>query len=101
MHDLNDIRRFNAERHADSIAQAHARGEHVVAYFTGLHLVSTTSHPTADAALVAVAVPCMPGDRRAYFPPTPAQRSANLTVEQLAALGRRSVGDPEPGGLAA
>lgn len=112
MHDLNTIRRLNAERHADSIRDAQAAGKHVVAHYTGLHLLSTQLYDSQADALAALARPCEAGDSRAYFPPTPAHygrasrdqsedRTQPFTLAQLAALGSRSIGDPEFAGAAA
>lgn len=52
MYDLNTINRLNAEAHAASIQTAQKAGLWVVAKYTGLHLVSTTTFNTADDARV-------------------------------------------------
>jgi hypothetical protein len=105
MHDLNTIRRLNAEAHAESINTARAAGKHVVAEFAGLHLMTTYAFDDVADALAALKAPAEAGDSRAYFPPVPAHHAARrdqsedrgqpFTLDQLAALGRRSVGDPE------
>lgn len=102
MHDLNTIRRLNAEAHADSIRAAQAAGKHVVATYAGLHLMTTQAFDDEAAALAELRRPCEAGDSRAYFPAKPAVVvEPQLTLDQLAALGNRSVGDPEPEFLAA
>ena len=102
MHDLNTIRRLNAEAHADRISIARHAGKHVVAEFAGLHLMTVQEFDDETAALAALKAPAEAGDHRAYFPPArPAAAAAQLTLDQIAALGRRSPGDPEPEFLAA
>lgn len=70
MHDLNTIRRLNAEAHAASIAKAQADGKHVVAEYAGLHLMTTQVFDDEASALAALKAPTEAGDSRGYFPPT-------------------------------
>ncbi len=98
MHDLNTIRRLNAEAHAASITAARAAGKHVVAEFAGLHLMTTEVFDNEAAALAALKAPTEAGDSRAYFPPVPGHHASRrdqpedrgqpFTLDQLAALGR-------------
>lgn len=112
MHDLNTIRRLNAEAHAASILAARAAGKHVVAEFAGLHLMSTTVFDNEADAMVALKAATEAGDCRAYFSPLPGHHGAGrdqsedrrqpYSLEQLAALGRSGRnGYPEDEFLAA
>lgn len=113
MHDLNTINRVNAEAHAADINAARRQGKHVVGYFDGLHLMGFVAYNTAAEAAKIRDHLTVAGERRVVYEPIkPAYdrgtaRAAALrdqsedrrqpySLEQLAALGRRSVGDPAP-----
>lgn len=51
MHDLNTIIRRNAEAHGQAIHDARAKGNHVVALYDGLHLVSHREFAESDGAI--------------------------------------------------
>lgn len=108
MHDLNTITRLNAEAFADSIQHHRRQGRWVLAKYAGLHLESIetfTVQPDAQAAFDAEASKRDASGRAVLFTPFPVSqpvpqrdqsedRAQPYTLEQLAALGRRSVGDP-------
>lgn len=103
MHDLNTINRLNAETHADAINAARRQGKYVVALYAGLHLVGFSSHDDSRSVVSAFGAPVEAGERRVIYGPItgPARdqsedRRQPFSLEQLAALGRRSVGDPAP-----
>ena len=103
MHDLNTINRLNAEAHADAINAARRQGKYVVATFAGLHVVGVASFSDSRSAVSALTAPVEASERRViYGPITGATRDQSedrrqpYSLEQLAALGRRSVGDPAP-----
>lgn len=50
MHDINTINKLNAEAHAKSITTAQQAGLWVIAKYSGLHLLSTTSFNSAHEA---------------------------------------------------
>ena len=70
MHDLNTIRRLNAEALHDAVANAQRQGRYVVATYAGLSLFSIESFSDEAAALQAVKAPVLTGDRKALFAPT-------------------------------
>ena len=106
MHDLNTINRLNAEAFEAAIKNFQAQGRYVLAKYEGLTLVSiktfSTSDALRDARLAALEInhPAT-GTHFKTFPPTAGfhaakrdqseDRPASHTVEELAALGRRSV----------
>jgi len=104
MHDLHTIRRLNAEAaDAAGIHDARRRGQYVVALFAGLALVSFTTFDSASAAAEAAQAPTDASERRVVYGPItgPARDQSEdyakpLSLDQLAALGRRSAGDPAP-----
>jgi hypothetical protein len=53
VHDLDTIRRLNAEAHADRIQELQRQGKHVVALFAGLHLIRHEAYDSAEAAIAA------------------------------------------------
>ena len=107
MHDLNVINRINAEAFAESIQNHRRQGRWVLAKYEGLHLVSIetfTMQTVAQAAHDAAADCQHGGGRSVLFTPFEVSAPAPLrdqsedrpqphSLEQLAALGRRSVGD--------
>lgn len=72
MHDLNTISRLNAEAHAQGIQELQAKGQFVVANYTGLTLLNFGGHPTLAAATAALEAPVdSPDQHRGLFTPTP------------------------------
>lgn len=100
MHDLNTITRLNAEStEAALINDARRQGLYVVALYAGLHLVTFSTYGNASAAAEAARAPTDASERRVVYGPARDQSedyAKPLSLEQLAALGRRSVGDPAP-----
>ena len=102
MHDLNTLRRLNAEAsEAAQINDQRRNGKYVVALYAGLALVSFTTFDHASAAAEAVKAPTDASERRVVYGPItgPARDQSEdyakpYGLEELAALGRRSVGDP-------
>ena len=72
MHDLNTIRRLNAEAHADSINRVRAKGRFVVADYAGLTLMSYRSFEERPHAEAALAEPLEGSEHRKLFEPLPA-----------------------------
>ncbi len=68
MHDLETIRRLNVEAHADRIVELQRKGKHVVALFTGLHLVSHVPYDSAEAAAEAMKRPLNASERLVCYP---------------------------------
>lgn len=79
MHDLNTIRRLNAEAHAATIEKARNEGKHVVATFAGLHLMTVETYSDAETALAAAKQPNEAGDSRCYYPPLPGPLAGALS----------------------
>lgn len=114
MHDLNTITRLNAEAFAASIQNYRRQGRWVLAKYAGLHLESIETflvQSDAQAAFDTEAAKRDASGRAVLFTPLvsdlslkpsdfPALRDQSedraqpYSPEQLAALGRRSVGDP-------
>lgn len=96
MHDLNTLRRLNAEAaEAAQINDLRRQGKYVVALFAGLTLVSFTSFDGASAAAEAVQAPTDASERRVVYGPITGpvrdqseDRAVTYTAEQLNALAR-------------
>ena len=104
MHDLNTINRLNAETFAGKINAERRLGRYVVGYYDGAHMLDYAVFNTAERAASEANAEGLPySERRVVYGPItgPARdqsedRRQPYTLEQLAALGRRSVGDPAP-----
>lgn len=121
MQDLNVINRQNRESHAESITKWRAAGQHVVTIYEGVHLVSavpydtfteaeaskaaSTEHNTGRTVELLLPTALAPSeDRKAPYDRGTARARVMRdqsedyvkprSLEELAALGRRSVGDP-------
>lgn len=108
MQDLNTINRLNAEAFAASIQNYRRQGRWVLAKYAGLHLESIETFTVQSDAQAAFDTEVSKRDasgRAVLFTPFPVSkptpvrdqsedRKQPYTLEQLAALGRRSVGDP-------
>lgn len=106
MHGLNTLNRLNAEAFEAAIKNFQAQGRYVLAKYEGLTLVSIETFSNADALCdghyaALEANPPATGTHFKTFPPTAGfhaakrdqseDRPGSCTVEELAALGRRSV----------
>jgi hypothetical protein len=114
MHDLNTITRLNAEAFADSIQNFRKQGRWVLARYDGLTLMSIETFLVQSDAQIAfdnAASQTPASERSVLFTPVVADlalkrsdfpglrdqsedRKQPYSLEQLAALGQRSVGDP-------
>ena len=111
MHDLNTIKRLNAQIVEDSIRHFQGQGRWVLARYDGLHISSVESFSEsthAQAALDIRPANAQQGERAVIFPPSAVSqapvpqrdqsedRQQPYSLEQLAALGRtgeKTLGD--------
>lgn len=105
MHDLGTINRLNAEAHAASINRVRATGKYVVPHYDGLTLMSFRSFDTLEEAKAHSLEALEASEHRSILGPLPSfagtgrdqseDRAQPRNLAELAALGARSVGDPE------
>lgn len=89
MHDLNTIAKLNAEAYEQGIENFRKQGRHVLAIYSGLHLMSVETFGTAIEATTALeAIPENCGDHGKVFAPYP-------TVAAIVTEPRPAV-DPQP-----
>jgi hypothetical protein len=108
MHDLNTINKINFDAFAESVNRFRASGRWVLTRKEGLHLVGIETFASADElsdAHHAAVSKAGPGETYQALAPLPAFHAAArdqsedrgaVSLDELVALGRRSVGDPEP-----
>lgn len=72
MHDLATIHKLNAEAYAQGIDNFRKQGRHVLAIYSGLHLMSVETFTTAEEATTALeAIPANCGDHGKLYAPYP------------------------------
>lgn len=98
MHDLHTIHKLNAEAYAQGIENFRKQGRHVLAVYSGLHLMSVETFGTAEEATAALeAIPANCGDHGKLFAPYPSVAAiVTDTITPHTPGAFRSVADTSP-----